>query len=189
MQLLFDFFPIIAFYVAYKVAGNDIFVATGTLIVAMVLQVAVQWLRHRKVSKMALISAGLVLVFGGLTLIVHDEVFIKWKITVLMGLSAVAFLASHYVGDKPLVQRMVGDAFELPRRDWLKLSWIWIGYFVLLATTNLYIAYHYDTNVWVNFKMYGTLGMTVAFIAFQTWWLWNRLPHDTPEQERQQGGS
>jgi intracellular septation protein len=182
MQLLLDFLPIIAFYVAYKVSGNDIYVATGTLIVAMVLQVAMQWLRHRKVSKMLLVSAALVLVFGGLTIAVHDAVFIKWKITVLMGLSAAAFFASHYVGDKPLVQRMVGDAFELPRRDWLTLSWIWIGYFVVLATSNLYVAYHYAENVWVNFKMYGSLALLAVFFAVQFAWLWKRLPHDSADQ-------
>ena len=183
MQLLFDFFPIIAFYIGYQIGG--IFVATGVLIAAVILQISVQWLRHRKVSKMALISAVLVLVFGGLTLLVHDEVFIKWKVTVLMGLSAIAFFVSHFVGDKPLVQRMVGDTVELPRRQWLTLSWMWIGYFTLLATANLYIAYHYDTSVWVNFKLYGTLGVTAAFVVFQTYWLWSRLPHDSPDQ----GGS
>jgi intracellular septation protein len=184
MQLLFDFFPIVAFYIAFKVSGDNIFTATATLIVAVIVQISVQWLRHQKVSKMALVSASLVLVFGGLTLLVHDEVFIKWKITVLMGLSAVAFVASHYFGDKPLVQRMMGESVELPRRDWLTLSWIWIGYFVVLATVNLYVAYNYATEVWVNFKMYGSLGITIAFIALQTWWLVSRLPHDSADQSK-----
>jgi intracellular septation protein len=181
MQLLFDFFPIVAFYIAFQIGG--IFVATGTLIVAVIVQISIQWLRHRKVSRMALISAVLVLVFGGLTLWVHDEVFIKWKVTVLMSLFAVAFFLSHFVGEKPLVQRMVGDTFELTRRQWLQLSWIWIGYFALLATANLYVAYNYDTRIWVNFKLYGTLGITVAFMAFQMYWLWNRLPHDSADQK------
>ena len=181
MQLLFDFFPIIAFYVAYKLGG--IFVATAVLIAAVIVQTAVQWLRHRKVSKMALISAVLVMVFGGLTLWIHDEMFIKWKVTVVSGLFALAFLASHYVGEQPLVQRMM-SGIELPRSQWLTLSWMWIGYFALMAAVNLYIAYHFDTDVWAAFKLYGTLGMSVALVIFQAYWLSSRLPPDSADQSR-----
>ena len=87
-------------------------------------------------------------------------------LTALTNPMAIAFFLSHFVGDKPLVQRMVGDTVELPRRQWLTLSWMWIGYFTLLATANLYIAYHYDTSVWVNFKLYGTLGVVFATLAW-----------------------
>ena len=94
MQLLFDFFPVIAFFVAFKLW--DIYVATGVIIVAVIAQTAFQWFRHRKVSTMALISGGLVLVFGGLTLWMHDEAFIKWKVTVVNWLFAAGFLLSHF---------------------------------------------------------------------------------------------
>src|SRR5690606_40382211 len=110
MQLLFDFFPVIAFFIAYKL--TDIYVATAVIIVAVLLQTCVQWVRHRKVSSMALISAVLVLVFGGLTLAIHDEMFIKWKVTVVNWLFASGFLLSHFIGDRPFVQRMLERSEE-----------------------------------------------------------------------------
>ena len=105
MQLLFDFFPLIAFFIAYKFGG--IFVATGVIIAAVLVQVALQWTLRRKVSSMALISAALVLVFGGLTLWIHDEAFIKWKVTVVNWLFAAGFLISQFVGEKPMIQRLL----------------------------------------------------------------------------------
>ena len=177
MQLLFDFFPIIAFFVAYKVTGS-IFVATGVIIVAVVVQTAMQWIRHRKVSTMALISAALVLVFGGLTLVVHDKTFIQWKVTVVNWLLAGAFLASHYFGDKPLIQRMMGENLSLERVLWRRLSWAWIGFFTLLGAINLYVAYNYPEAIWVNFKLFGVLGLTVVFALAQGVWLASKMPAD-----------
>ena len=178
MQLLFDFFPIIAFFVAFKLAG--IYVATGVIIVAVVAQTAIQWLRHRQVSSMALVSAALVLVFGGLTLWIHDEMFIKWKVTAVNCLLAVGFLVSHYLGERPMVARMLGDNVTLPREQWLKLSWMWIGFFLFLATLNLYVAYNFSTDFWVSFKLYGLLGLTLVFALLQGVWLASKMPADTP---------
>lgn len=169
MQLLFDFLPIIAFFVAYKL--TDIFVATGVLIVAVIVQAAVQWVRHRTVSKMALVSAVLVLVFGGLTLAIQDKVFIQWKVTVLYWLLATAFLASHVIGDRPLIERALGEHLTVERRLWLRLSWAWIAFFLALGALNLYVAYNFSENTWVNFKLFGTLGLTLAFAAPQVFWL------------------
>ncbi|HLS80603.1 MAG TPA: septation protein A [Steroidobacter sp.] len=177
MQLLFDFFPVIAFFVAYKLA--DIYVATGVIIVAVVLQTAVQWIRHRKVSAMALISGALVLVFGGLTLWIHDEAFIKWKVTVVNWLFAAGFLLSHFVGEQPVIQRMLGASFTLERPLWLKLSWMWIAFFFALGAVNLYIARNFGTDVWANFKLYGMLGLTLAFALLQGAWLSSKVPDAT----------
>jgi intracellular septation protein len=177
MQLLFDFFPIIAFFVAYKVT-DSIFVATGVIIVAVVIQTAIQWIRHRKVSTVALISAVLVLIFGGLTLLVHDKTFIQWKVTVVNWLLAAAFLASHYFGDKPLIERMMGENLSLERVLWRRLSWAWIAFFTLLGAINLYIAYNYPEAVWVNFKLFGLLGLTIVFALAQGVWLASKMPAD-----------
>jgi intracellular septation protein len=174
MQLLFDFFPIIAFFVAYKL--TDIYVATGVLIVAVILQTAWQWLKHRKVSTMALISGGLVLVFGGLTLWIHDEAFIKWKVTVVNWLFAAGFLLSHFIGEQPVIQRMLGASFTLGRAHWLKLSWMWIAFFVVVGAVNLYIARTFDTDVWAAFKLYGVLGLTLVFALLQGLWLASKAP-------------
>lgn len=174
MQLLFDFFPVIAFFVAYKL--TDIYVATGVIIVAVVLQASIQWIRHRKVSTMALISGGLVLVFGGLTLWIQDEAFIKWKVTVVNWLFAAGFLLSHFIGGQPVIQRMLSANFELERPLWLKLSWMWIGFFTVVGLINLYVFRSFDTDVWVAFKLWGVLGLTLVFALAQGVWLASKAP-------------
>lgn len=177
MQLLFDFFPVIAFFVAYKL--TDIYVATGVIIVAVIAQTAIQWVRHRKISSMALISAVLVLIFGGLTLWIRDEMFIKWKVTVVNWLFATGFIVSHYLGERPMIQRMLSGNVELDRTHWLKLSWMWIGFFLFLGTINLYIAYNFSTDVWAAFKLYGMLGLTLVFALLQGVWLASKIPADS----------
>src|SRR5690606_27237039 len=128
MQLLFDFLPVIAFFAAYKITG-DMFIATAVIIVAVVLQTAVQWIRTRKINQMALISGVLVLIFGGLTLLIHDKAFIQWKVTVVNWLFAAAFLASAFFGERTLIQRMMGENLTLPAPLWRRLNWAWTGFF------------------------------------------------------------
>lgn len=173
MQLLFDFFPLLAFFVAYKFA--DIFVATTVIIVAVILQVAIQWFMHRKVSRMALISAVLVLVFGGLTLWIHDEAFIKWKVTAVYWLFAAGFLATQFVGDQPMVQRMLGSGFTLERPTWRRLNLIWTLFFVALGALNIYVMRTFSTDLWVKFKVFGVLGLMVVFLILQFIWLWPKV--------------
>ena len=141
MQPVFDLLPVILFFVAYKL--TDIFVATGVLIVAVIVQTGVQWIRHRKVSSMALISAALVLVFGGLTLLIHDKAFIQWKVTVVNWLLAAGLLASHFFGEQPLIQRLLGEHLAAERATWLKLSHAWIAFLLALGGLNLYVAYNF----------------------------------------------
>lgn len=181
MQLLFDFFPVIAFFVTFKFAG--IYVATAVLIVAVLVQTAIQWFRHRKVSMMALTSAGLVLVFGGLTLWLQNELLIKLKVTVLNWLLAAVFLGSHFIGERPIVERMMSEHIKLERAVWLKLSWTWIGFFAFLGALNLYIMNHFDTDTWANFKMYGMLGLTVLFALGQAAWLATKMPREAETQK------
>lgn len=187
MQLLFDFFPIVAFFVAYKL--TDIYVATGVIIVAVVAQAAIQWIRHRKISPMALISAVLVLIFGGLTLWIRDEMFIKWKVTVVNWLFASGFLISHYIGHQPVIQRMLAANIQLERSQWLKLSWMWIGFFTVLGAINLFITYRFDTDVWAAFKLYGLLGLTLVFALLQGLWLTSKMPADGPGADARADGS
>lgn len=175
MQLLFDFLPLIAFYAGYKLSGDNIFVATGVLIVAVIVQTGVQWLRHRKVSSMALVSAALVLIFGALTLVIHDKLFIQWKFSIVNWLFSSAFLASHLFGKRPLIQRIMGENVTLPRAQWLRLSWAWIVYFLVMGALNLYVAYNFAESVWVNFKLYGTIGLTLVFALAQGFWLASKM--------------
>jgi len=174
MQLLFDFLPIIAFFVAYKIA--DMYVATVVLIAMCALQVGIHWLRTRRINKMHLVTAGFALVFGGLTLYVHDTAFIKWKFTVVNWLFAGAFLTSMWrrVSERPLVQRMMGaSTAELSLSDvqWRRLNGMWVVYFLFLGAVNLIALRILDDDGWMTFKIWFTLGMTALFIAAQAYWI------------------
>src|SRR5829696_8996934 len=170
MKLLFDFLPVIAFYIAYKIAG--IYVATGVLIVGVLAQTIYSWIRHKKVSAMLLTSAVLVLVFGGLTLAIHDASFIKWKPTIVSWLFAGAFLASQFMKGPTLVERMMGEQVTLNRAGlWNRLNLMWVGFFILEGALNIYVASHFSEATWVNFKMFGLMGITLAFALLQGVWL------------------
>lgn len=176
MQLLFDFLPILVFFVAYKLGG--IYVATAAIMVAMSLQAAVQWIRHRKISSMMLLSTVLVLIFGSVTLLVHDKAFIQWKLTVLDWLFALGFFLAPYFGGQTLVQRLMGAQINLPEHHWRTLNWMWIIFFLFIGALNVYVIYNYDEATWVNFKMFGTTGMTLVFVLLQGLWLAGKLPKD-----------
>lgn len=178
MQLLFDFFPLITFFIAFKLA--DIFVATAVLIAAVLIQVCVQWVRHRKVSSMMLISAALVLIFGGLTLWIHDEAFIKWKVTVVNWLFAAGFLISQFVGEQPIIQRMLGANVTLERPLWIRLNSFWAAFFFILGALNLYVMFSFSTDVWARFKVFGVIGLTLVFALAQGFWLASKMPESSP---------
>lgn len=170
MAFLFDFFPVLLFFLAYQWKG--IFFATGVIIVATLVQVAVQWIRTRNVKPMHLVTAVLVFVFGGLTLLIGDAEWIKWKVTVLYGLFAAAFLASRFVGSrKTVVERLLGKEIELPVSVWRRLNAMWIGFFLVLGLLNTYVMFRYDTDTWVDFKFYGVLGLTFIFVLIQAVYL------------------
>jgi intracellular septation protein len=180
MQSLLEFAPLVVFLVTYYVAG--FYAATAALMVAMVLLVAVDWLRTRKVPAMHSASAVLVIVFGAATLLLRDERFIQWKPTVLFWALAVAFLVSGWVGKQPLVQRLLGaalgDAARLEPRDWQRLNLLWSGFYVLLGILNLVVARAASQEVWVNFKVFGLTILTLAFVALQIPWLLRRAGRD-----------
>jgi intracellular septation protein len=180
MQLLLDFFPVIAFFVAYKLA--DIYVATGVIIAAVIIQVAVQWFRHRKVSPMTLISGALVLIFGTITLLVHDKTFIQWKPTVLNWLFGAGFLVSQFFGEQPVIQRLMGANLTLERPLWIKLNLMWVAFFFVMGALNLYVAFSFEESTWVNFKLFGMLGLTMVFALLQGVWLSSKMPTDEAQK-------
>jgi intracellular septation protein len=169
MKLLIDFFPIILFFAAFKVAG--IYAATGVAIAATIVQIA--WLRFRtgKIEPMQWVSLGVIVVFGGATIALHDETFIKWKPTVLYWLMAGSLLAGQVVFGKNLLKSIMGSQMELPEGAWRLANWTWIGFFAVMGVLNLWVAYHYDTDTWVNFKLFGGMGLMVLFIIGQAIWL------------------
>lgn len=180
MQLLVDFFPIIVFFVAFKLYG--MYVATVAIIVAMAIQIVVQWFKNRTVNKMLLVSGSLVAIFGGATLALRDPIFIQWKPTIVNWLFAAAFLISQFVGSQTLIQRVMGHAVELPAQMWKQLNLMWVANFAFLGAANLYVVYNFDENTWVNFKLFGMLGLTLLMAIGQAIWIAAR----TPERQREE---
>jgi intracellular septation protein len=172
MQLLFDFLPLIAFFAAY--VAYELYVATATLMVAIALQIAYQWLRHRKVNKMLLISGALVAVFGSITLILRNPLFIQWKVTVVNWLFAAAFLGSQLFGAKTFTERLMGQAVELEPAVWRQLNTLWVVNFAVIGALNLYVMYTYDEQTWVYFKTWGMIGLSLLMAVGQAIWISSR---------------
>ena len=169
MKILFDLFPILLFFVAYKVA--DIYVATGVAILASVAQIGWLKLRGRPIEVMQWVSLGIIVVFGGMTLVFHDETFIKWKPTVLYALFAGALVVGRAFFGRNLIKSVMGAQLTLPEPIWHRLSLAWTVFFVAMAALNLLVAYRFSTDVWVNFKLFGTMGLTIAFVIAQALYL------------------
>jgi intracellular septation protein len=207
MKFLVDIFPVLLFFVAYK--AYDIYVATAVAILASAVQVG--WLRvkHRRTETMHLVTLGLLLVFGGLTIALQDPTFIMWKPSIVNWLFAAAFLGSHFIGERPLIERMMSHAVEVPARIWRRLNLMWSAFFVLAGLANLYVANVFFTaeqalqaasgqdqidlatcgetfsgalldlcmaaraseETWVDFKLFGMMGLTIAFVIAQAFYL------------------
>ena len=194
MKFLFDFFPIVLFFIAYKM--YDMFVATGVIIVASILQVSFHWYKHRRFEKMHVITLLLVVVLGGATILLHDENFIKWKPTIVNWLFAVAFLGSHFIGKKTVIERMLDGNINLPAEIWKRLNMSWIIFFVLMGVLNVYIAFYYAlelshdarNDIWVNFKLFGMMGLTLAFTVAQAFYLAKHMQDEKTEAITEQSG-
>lgn len=169
MKLLFDLFPILLFFIAFKLKG--IYVATAVAIAATVFQIIWSKLRHGKVDAMMWVSFAIIGVFGGATLLLHDETFIKWKPSVLYWLFSVILLTSNLFFKKNLMQSLLGEKMALPLRAWNRLNLTWSLFFALLGFINLYVAFNYSTDAWVNFKLFGFTGLMLVFIIGQSAWL------------------
>ena len=169
MKLLLDFFPIALFFVAFKLWG--IYVATGVAIVATIAQIA--WLRYStgKVEPMQWLSLGIIVVFGGATILAHDETFIKWKPTVLYWLMGGSLAAGLLVFKKNLLKSVMGAQLELPENAWRAMTWSWVLFFAVMGVLNLWVAFHFDTATWVNFKLFGGLGLMAVFVIGQALYL------------------
>lgn len=169
MKLLIDFFPIILFFAAFKAWG--IYAATAVAIVATIVQIAYLRWKNGKVEVMQWVSLGVIVLFGGATLVAQDENFIKWKPTVLYWLMGGALLVGHLVFKKNLLQKLMGAQLQLPAQVWTNLNWAWAGFFAAMGVLNIWIAYHFDTDTWVNFKMFGGMGLMVVFVVCQAVYL------------------
>lgn len=164
MSFFFDFFPIILFFVAYKLKG--IFIATAIAIISTFFQVLYAKLKTGKFNQSHLISLASISILGGATIFFQNELFIKWKTTAVYWILALVFWAAS-LGEKTLMQKMVGDKIEMPQLTWKRLNLSWVTFFGFLGALNLFVAYNFDTDTWVNFKLFGVLGLTVVFFIGQ----------------------
>ncbi len=166
LKVLLDFLPIALFFVAFKYF--NLMVATQVAIVASLAQLV--WLRLTtgKIHKVNLISFLSILILGGATLLLKNDIFVKWKPTVVYWLLGAALVFSHFFGNKPIMQRLGENSIELPDRIWRQINSSWGVFFFALGILNLYVVYNFSTSIWVNFKLFGTLGLTIAFIILQS---------------------
>ncbi len=176
--MLFDLFPVVLFFIVYKT--YDIYMATAVLIAASLLQTVAFRLKRGHFEKAHLITLVLVCLFGGATLLLHDEMFIKWKPTVINWLFAAAFLGSQFIGKRNLIERMMGDHMTLPRRIWTQLNLAWSIFFIFLGFANLFVVYTFDTDTWVNFKLFGLLGLTFLFVIAQSFYVARHSTETSP---------
>ena len=183
MKMLVDYFPIIIFFAVFHVYSDapadasDIELLAATTeamimaskagIAASFLQVILYWVKTRNFEKMHLISLGLIAFFGGITILLGDPLYIKWKTTILEWVFALVFIGSQYIGKKNLVERMMGHVMVAPDNVWKKLNFAWAGFFTTMGFLNLYVIYNFSNEFWVNFKLFGMLGMTIIFVIAQ----------------------
>lgn len=174
LNLFYDFVPLVLFFVAFKWYG--IYVATAVGVGVTALQVIINAIVARRFDKVQLIMLAVFVTLGGMTLYFHDPIFVKWKPTVVYWIFGTALLLSHVIGKKPLMQRMFELKLEknkaiVPVPVWKRLNIAWALAFVTLGCVNLYVAYHFSTEIWVNFKLYGTLGFFFIFALLQVVYL------------------
>lgn len=221
MKFLVDFLPVALFFIAYKLFG--IYVATLVAILASGAQITLSWMRHRRVETLPLITLGLLVVLGGLTIALRDPLFIMWKPTLVDWLFASAFLVTQFIGQRTLAERMLAGAVQLERRIWRRLNLSWATFFILLGAVNLFVVYvasgFYDAHqallaitgvssvdlthcatlaspdvielcehtraseaVWVDFKLFGMMGLTLLFALAQGVYL-ARFIEDEPDPQ------
>ncbi len=169
MKFLFDYFPIICFFAAYKF--SNIYTATAVTIGASLLQLTVYWVIHRRFESLHALTFVFIVVLGGSTLLFHKDIFIKWKPSVIYWIFAITLISSQFFSAKTLMERMLSNKINLSTRIWRRLNMSWAIFFALLGFLNLYVVYHFDTNVWVNFKLFGTLGIMLVFIIAQAFYM------------------
>ncbi|HEY6240227.1 MAG TPA: septation protein A [Burkholderiales bacterium] len=178
MKFLFDLFPVVLFFAAFKLF--DIYTATAAAIAATFLQIG--WLKwkRRKVDTMMWVTLVIIVVFGGATLALHDETFIKWKPTVLYWLFAIALAGAELLFRRNLLRSILGQQVRMPATVWTRLNWSWVGFFTFMGVANLYVAFNFSTDTWVNFKLFGGLGLMLVFVVLQALFLARYVEEGSP---------
>lgn len=169
MKLFLDYLPIIFFFIAYKIW--NIYVATAVAIAVLIIQVVYTLIRHKKVETTQWINLVILVVFGGATLIFHKAIFIKWKVSVVYWLFGLVLLGMQWIRKKSLLQNLVGKHLAVPDSVWRNLTIAWSIFFLMMGCINTYVIYHYTTEQWVNFKLFGTFSLVLIFCVAQAFYL------------------
>ena len=208
MKFLLDFFPVVLFFVAYKFFGDippqfvepvnslpfvtidpnepkdAIYFATLIIILSTIMQNIGHFFLFNKIEKMHIISLGILLVFGSMTLAFKDPLFIKWKVSIFNWVFAIVIIGSQFFGKTPLIERMMSHALDVPKNIWTQVNFSWGVFFALVGIVNIYVAYNYSEEFWVDFKLFGVLGMTFVFMIAQGIYLAkNALPEDETNEK------
>lgn len=195
MKQLAELVPILLFFLAYKMDGyqlqlgpidyqfDGIYTATAVLMLATIAQVVFARLSTGKLEKRQLWLLVAVLVFGGATIVLRNELFIQWKPTIFNWAMGLVFLGSQFIGKQNLIARTLGSQLEVPYAIWTRLNYMWSAYFIVVGALNIYVAYHYSEDFWVSYKLYSSIGFTVALSILTVALL---APH-IHEQESDQG--
>ena len=179
MHAIFEYIPLIIFFIVNKYA--DIYWATGSLIITSALQILYYVIKKEPIPTRNWIFFGLIAVFGGLTIFLHDDAFIKWKVTIINVFFALALLVSYYGFKKNIIKQFLGESLTLPDPIWVKLNLAWAMFFAFLGALNLYVAFNFDLETWVNFKVFGLTGITFVFAIGSIFSLYKYLPKEDTE--------
>ncbi|MGF1694599.1 septation protein A [Vibrio lamellibrachiae] len=182
MKQLIDFIPLIIFFVLYKM--QDIYIATGALIIASAIQIVVTYALYKKVEKMQFITFIMVAIFGGMTIFLHDDNFIKWKVTIVYAVFAIGLAVSHLIG-KSVIKGMLAKELTLPEKVWANITWAWVVFFSFCALLNIYVAYEMPLDFWVNFKVFGLLAATFGYTILTGIYVYKYMPKEQDNSSKQ----
>jgi intracellular septation protein len=180
MKMFMDFFPIALFFIAFKLGG--IYIATGVAMAATLLQIGWLYFRHGKVEPMQWVSLAIITLFGGATLLTHDETFIKWKPTILYWLMGGALLGGQLLFKRNLLMKIMSAQLNLPDPIWLRLLFAWVAFFAVMGVVNLWVAFNFDTDTWVNYKLFGGMGLMIVFVLLQAMYLSRHIKLEDTEK-------
>lgn len=183
MQLFLEYFPLFIFFIINSLAG--IYWATASLIVAAFIQILYFKLKKQKIPAKQWIIFGLVVVFGGLTIYLQNDAFLKWKVTIINAFFAVALLVSNHLFKKNIIKEFLGESLKLPENIWSKLNFTWAMFFLFCAALNYYVAFNFDLDTWVNFKVFGLTGLMFVFSITSILALYKHLPLEELDEEHQ----
>ena len=180
MKMFMDFFPIALFFIAFKLGG--IYIATGVAMAATLLQIGWLYFRQGKVEPMQWVSLAIITLFGGATLLTHDETFIKWKPTILYWLMGGVLLGGQLLFKRNLLMKIMSAQLNLPDPIWLRLLFAWVAFFAVMGVVNLWVAFNFDTDTWVNYKLFGGMGLMIVFVLLQAMYLSRHIKLEDTEK-------